>query len=332
MGKQNNRSRQDVFVKNPLTVEESATTEVTQLDKTQFVASAHLFNGNAANSLSNPVYTRLTTGSGAYDFNIYNKGLYCADPRIEIPLGNIPNFSHINKFGINDDIDTASTPEDIGLNGGLIVPPTSAQKISAVSDNAADASAGTGARTIRIYGLDSNYTLQNEDITMNGTTPVDSVNNYTRCYRAEVLTSGSSHTNVGTISLKAKTDTTTQVVIGLLQSTGVGNSMTTFFTIPANYKGLIVSTHCDFAPASGSQSAVVCLFQRTNIDTSTASLNALSVFAIFSAGGSSVPRYYNPCLLINEKTDIFFRCLSVSSNNTMLSAGYDLILFNSASE
>lgn len=76
---------------------------------------------------------------------------------------------------------------------------------SIVSSSASDAAAGTGARTVRI----TYYTVTmtgpfTETITMNGTTPVNTVST-TICFieKIEVLTVGSNSSNVGTLALHA---------------------------------------------------------------------------------------------------------------------------------
>ena len=85
---------------------------------------------------------------------------------------------------------------------------TSNAQRSLVSSSASDASAGTGARTVRItyYAL-SGVTVTGpftENVTMNGTTAVDTVATDI-CFieEMEVLTVGSGLVNAGTISLKA---------------------------------------------------------------------------------------------------------------------------------
>lgn len=83
---------------------------------------------------------------------------------------------------------------------------TNAQR-SIVSANAADASAGTGARTVKITYLDQvGAGPFTETITMNGTTPVNTVST-TICFieKIEVVTAGSSGSNTGILSLKAAT-------------------------------------------------------------------------------------------------------------------------------
>ncbi len=52
-----------------------------------------------------------------------------------------------------------------------------------VSSSANDTSAWSGARTIKIFGLDASGVEQTEMITLNGTTAVDSVGTYTRVYK-----------------------------------------------------------------------------------------------------------------------------------------------------
>ena len=46
------------------------------------------------------------------------------------------------------------------------------------SGSANDTAAGTGARTVTIVGLDANYNVISETLTMNGVTPVQTVNSY----------------------------------------------------------------------------------------------------------------------------------------------------------
>lgn len=73
------------------------------------------------------------------------------------------------------------------------------------SSNAADAAAGTGARTIRVTYLDTTGAGPfTEDLTLNGTTPVNLVNaNHRFIEKIEVLTVGTGVKNAGTISLFA---------------------------------------------------------------------------------------------------------------------------------
>ena len=95
----------------------------------------------------------------------------------------------------------------VQLTATTYTEPASAAQRSVSSSSASDTSAGTGTRTLKItyYDNDMNgpYT---ETITMNGTTPVNTVaTNIRFIEKMESLTVGSNGTNVGTISLFGST-------------------------------------------------------------------------------------------------------------------------------
>jgi hypothetical protein len=117
----------------------------------------------------------------------------------EVALGNIPNYSVVNKYGVNSDVDTAAD-EDIWSVGGLWVPPTTARLHDIASTSINDDSVGTGVQTIRVYGLNESFVETNEDIIMNGTTNVPTVNTYTAIFRMKSLTVGSGGVPAGNIT------------------------------------------------------------------------------------------------------------------------------------
>ena len=78
-----------------------------------------------------------------------------SDFGLQIARGLISNMLPINKFGRNADIDVGT--EDIWGAGGTWVEPTAATTVAVVSSSASDASAGTGARTITVNGLNGSY-------------------------------------------------------------------------------------------------------------------------------------------------------------------------------
>lgn len=107
----------------------------------------------------------------------------------------------IHVHGYNGDVDTGAA-EDVWTTGGLYPFPTVAAATTIVSGSASDTAAGTGARTVRVIGLDANYLQIQEDIVLNGATPVTLVNTYLRILRASIQTIGSGGTNAGLISIK----------------------------------------------------------------------------------------------------------------------------------
>ena len=68
--------------------------------------------------------------------------------------------------------------EDIWGTRGIWVAPTAAMTVNIVSSSTADASAGTGAGTLSVTGLNGSYVEVTETVTLNGTTAVTTSNSY----------------------------------------------------------------------------------------------------------------------------------------------------------
>lgn len=135
------------------------------------------------------------------------------DPRYDAALGRVPGAAAWNKFGYNLDIDIGT--EAIWTAGGLYVPLYAAETLSVVSTSANDAAAGTGARQVRLYGVDDSFASVTEDITLNGTTPVVTTNSYYGINRAVVISAGSGMANAGAINITAPVAATTQAQIAI---------------------------------------------------------------------------------------------------------------------
>jgi hypothetical protein len=117
--------------------------------------------------------------------------------------------SAVTGFGAdfsNGDITAASTSRAAVRRTAYTEQTSNAQR-SVLSGSANDTAAGTGARTMRITYLDSTGAGPfTEDITLNGTTPVNTVaTNICFIESMEILTVGSGGANAGLISLRATT-------------------------------------------------------------------------------------------------------------------------------
>lgn len=97
----------------------------------------------------------------------------------------------------------AATDENLADHSTLITyTPTllaAAAKVQVSCANTADTALGTGARSIRIVGLDADYKVQTEDIALNGQAYVESVKSYIRVFAAEVVSAGTGCVNAGII-------------------------------------------------------------------------------------------------------------------------------------
>lgn len=128
--------------------------------------------------------------------------------------------------------------EDCWGEGGEMVYPTSAETWEIVSDDVADTSAGTGARTVLVLSLDENLLEQTQVVTLNGTTAVTLTGTHLRPDAIIALTAGSAESNVGTIRLQVSGAGDVRNIM----LPDIGRSHDTHFTVPANKTAKILTT------------------------------------------------------------------------------------------
>ena len=172
------------------------------------------------NSGSAQTYLRLQTSFGSMvDLNVPLDSTVAQDydatavrPTLyvnEVTLGLRQGHTTWNKFGYNDDVDTAA-PEVMASWGGTFVPMTTARTLSIVSTSSDDDSAGDGARTIQVTGVDENRIAQSITVTLDGLTPVVTTESWLGINRLAVASSGTDGVNAGAITATATTDATIQ--------------------------------------------------------------------------------------------------------------------------
>lgn len=225
----------------------------------------------------------------------------------------------VNKFGRNTDIDTTTDPEDVWDAGGLYPDETAASVHGVTSASANDAAAGTGARTIRIEGLDANYNRIQEDVTLNGVTNVNTTNSYLRVFRAYVLTAGTVGTNDGAITIQHNTSTNTAAVI----SAGKGQTEMAIYTIPAGYTGFIVAIEASGNRPGATSGAMIDL----SLVYRTGSVSRIKqTFGIAVDGTSHYARNYDLWKKVPEKTDVIVRVDNTTDNDADISASFDMVV------
>jgi hypothetical protein len=167
---------------------------------------------------------------------------------LQVSRGQIMGHTTVTVFGYNPDVDTSE--ESVWPDGGVVPHPTVASQLTIVSTDAADdgSPAGTGARTVYIAGVDGNYNVVSETITMNGTTGVTTTNSYLYVNEFYVATAGSGGANAGEIT--AKVSTTLYDII----ATGYNNRTTGHYCVPAGYTGYLTVGQFSCGQASGSTS------------------------------------------------------------------------------
>lgn len=171
----------------------------------------------------------------------------------EVALGRRQGWQTWNKFGYNSDIDGAS--ETIWTVGGTLSLLSSGETLSIVSTSTADDDGGTGANSIIVYGVDENWDLQTEVVTLNGTTPVVTTGSWLGVNRMAIYLAGSGKNNAGTITATASTAATIQARIEI----GAGTTEHSFFFVPRNYQFLATYLRWNVNKISGGGSPRVAL-------------------------------------------------------------------------
>lgn len=149
-----------------------------------------------------------------------------------VAAGYRPGIRVVDVVFQNPVIDIATVPETVSPIGGLVALRTAAAVVELVSTSADDAVAGTGARTVRIQGLDANYVEVEETIALNGITPVQGTVLFFRINTVQVTTAGTGKTNAGDIVVRdAPAGTSRSFILA-----GQSRSEVGVFSVPAGHK------------------------------------------------------------------------------------------------
>jgi len=227
---------------------------------------------------------------------------------LQVAQGQIAYHEHIYKFGQNSVV--GDSVETIWQQGGLYSYPPSATTMTVSSSNTNDTSAGTGARTVQILGLDGDYNEISETITLNGQTAVTTTNSFLRVNRAIVLTAGSGEANAGIIYVGTGTVTTgvPANVYTTINGDGTNQSLQAFWTVPANYNAYIYQTNVSTGNSSNTPAVLkTLLVARPHGGV----FNTKEVIVL--TDGNHLQNYSFP-ITLTEKTDIEFRAESSSGS------------------
>lgn len=196
---------------------------------------------------------------------------FSRDFPLEVSRGKISSYAALTIDGKALDCDNGVATDvwdgaDGATSTDIWVAPTTARVHDVKSTSANDTSAGTGARTVRVFGLEGWGTPEvSEDVTLNGTSNVATSNSYVVINRLECLTFGSGGTNAGIITATAQTDATVSAAI----QAGVGESKQAIYGLPSTKSLYLVQL---FAELGVSLTANVTgkLLVKENADLGTA--------------------------------------------------------------
>jgi hypothetical protein len=234
----------------------------------------------------------------------------------EVSKGNVSTHKAIFKFGENASV--GAIESTLWDEGGIYNYIASPQQLKLSSTDPDDTISGTGAQKIVIFGNDTNYNLQSEEIELNGLTPVLTEKIYLRIWRMIVTQAGASLGAEGIVYAGTGIVDGAGVPANIHAQIDNGNNQTLMclFTIPKGYSGLLINT--DFSVGEG---------KTANIRFVKRELGKLfTIQTTFRAIANVVFHNFDPPLLINEFSDIEFRATSAAPG-TEVSGDFSLVIF-----
>ncbi len=234
--------------------------------------------------------------------------------------GAFPKYSVVEKFGENSDVDAG--PEDIWSQGGLYTFSTTADITKISSSSSSD------TVDITMQGLDADWNLVTQTVTLEGQTEVDfsAVEGNValiRCFRAW----NSNGTDlVGTVYIYVD-DTVSSGVpqtatkIRATIAVGAGQTEMCIYTIPAGYIGYFYGGYVAMSRSSRASASFT-----SRIRTYGGVFRVASRVATVGLGASHWQYKYPIPLALPAKTDILLRCDDVEDANTGVSGGFTIVL------
>lgn len=230
---------------------------------------------------------------------------------LQVARGQIQGHRNVTVFGFNPDVDT--TQVSVWPLPSLITFPSSAIQMTVSSSSANDTSAGTGARTIVVQGLDADYNEVTETVTLNGQTAVTMTASLLRVNYAYVATAGSANSAAGDIYIgtglvTAGVPATVYDIIKL----DYNNTTTGSYTVPAGYTAYMSQGLFSTGQATGSTKVEGRLLTRgTNNIRMTAAITTIN---------NGVANYvFEYPLAIPEKTTVEATAIGGANNNAVSS-------------
>ena len=215
----------------------------------------------------------------------------------------------VNKFGYNADIN--GTHEDIWTTGGTLTRLSSAETMSVVSTSTADDTGGTGAITIQIEGIDNDWDILEESVTLNGTGAVTTTGSFLRINRMFITSSGSGQTNAGTITATASSAGTVQAAIG----TGAGQTEKTQYAVPRGFRVIFTELQVNTNDNAGLEA--LFLMNENNKGW------RVKRRVFFSAGDVRISLYGE---YADEKTDVKVTAKSLTGSNKLVASDWTFYL------
>ncbi len=229
---------------------------------------------------------------------------------LALSTGDLEGRGLVVKFGYNKDLDSAAE-ETVWAVGGEWAPTTDAELVDIASSSLNDVNVtGTGAWLVLITGIADDYSEVTEYVNLNGTTTVQTVNEYRYINRVAVAFSGSGQKNDGNITFNQTTSGASLAYIP------AGESITqqAVYTVPLGYRAYLAGIFLSVGRTSGGSSPDV-EFELYSFNPKSNTRYGISSFDLDEASQSDV---YIPQPFANqtdEQSTLYINART-STNNT----------------
>lgn len=240
------------------------------------------------------------------------------DSAVETARGNVPGQTDELKFGAQDAISTTEIP--IWDVASVYSYQAAALPLKVSSPNANDQASGTGARTIKVFGLDENYNEIDETVTLASVTAVTTTQSFLRIFQAQVITAGSGNQNAGIIYIGASTVTSgTPVDKYAAISAGENQTLMCLWTVPAGKTAYLQRT----AVSSGATVANIGVTWRLRIREFGGLFRTRDRR---SGVRSPVQIKYGAPIVVPEKSDIQLTAIRGGGANVDVTATFEVLI------
>lgn len=231
---------------------------------------------------------------------------------LRVAANRVAGVSLENQFGFNPTV-VSNVLVDIWYGGGILSHLSTAETMDMASTSADDDAGGIGAQSVILFGVDNNYSPIQETVTLDGLTPVTTLNSFLRINNMKVDTVGSSSMNAGIITATATSSATLQDSI----APNMGTDFNSHYTIPAGYYGFV----CSWVLGARSFDQFELDFQLRNLNGAWTTLNRLdSTFAAYQ-------QQFLCSLVIPPKADIRVQARQISANPaSIVATTYDMYI------
>ena len=250
----------------------------------------------------------------------------------EVAKGNVAGHSLVGRSARNPLIGT--TIEDIWTIGGTRTWLTANTTLEVLSDDANDTSAGSGARTVTVEGVQLDGTVVSQDVTMNGTTPVDLGTDIARVNKMFVKTAGAygattGGSNAGNIICRVDGGGASQAEILLEDTVPEGASQTSHYSVPAGKTAYLI--YATISVDDVRSSIDIFLRARQNYDNVSAPFDPVKTIMRFDGVNGTRPIVVGTSPIggvdvFPEKTDIWFAGFASTGSDSDVTVQYILLL------